>query len=111
MGGRGGSPNATTQAPTRNSGGPAPLSPQDQVRQAHDALARYEGDWIPLADLRLSLTGLSRGGQDSALESLARNDPKVYLIPWDNRKVLTQRDHDAAFRFGGDENHAIRIEK
>ena len=81
---------------------------QDQVRDAYGELQRYPGDWVPLADLRDKLGG-DRADVDEALKAMA-TQPGVHIIPWDNRKALRQRDHDASLRFGGDDNHAIRIE-
>lgn len=88
----------------------APGKPmQEQVRDAHAGLQRYPGDWVPLADLREKLGG-TREEQDAALKEMA-TQPGIYIIPWDNRKALRQRDHDASLRFGGEDNHAIRIEQ
>jgi hypothetical protein len=80
------------------------------VRKAYAQLARKPGDWVPLAELRDNLAGLERKDVDAALESLALQ-PHVQLIPWDNRKALTARDRAAALHFGGDDNHALRIEE
>lgn len=88
------------------------LAPEQQIRDAYEKLKREPGDWVPLADLREELErhGLSRKDADAALEEMGSRHPNVYLIPWDNRKVLRQRDHDASLRFGGDDNHVIRID-
>jgi hypothetical protein len=80
------------------------------VRKAYAALARMPGDWVPLSEIRDRLTGVARGDVDTALESLAMQ-PGVQLIPWDNRKALTARDHEAALHFGGEDNHNLRIEE
>jgi hypothetical protein len=82
---------------------------QALVRKAYAGLARMPGDWVPLAEIRDQLTGVARGDVDAALESLAMQ-PGVLLIPWDNRKALTARDHEAALHFGGEDNHNLRIE-
>jgi hypothetical protein len=82
---------------------------EDLIRKAYTQLSRMPGDWVPLASLRDSLTQVDRRDVDSALESLAVQ-PGVQLIPWDNRKALSKRDREAALRFGGDDNHALRIE-
>lgn len=79
------------------------------VRKAYGELARMPGDWVPLAEIRDQLAGAARGDVDAALESLAMQ-PGVQLIPWDNRKALTARDHAAALHFGGEDNHNLRIE-
>lgn len=91
---------------------PPPVGAHDaegQIRKAYAQLSRRPGDWVPLADLRDQLAHLGRVEVDRALERLAMQ-PGVQLIPWDNRKALTDRDHTAALRLGGDDNHALRIE-
>ena len=87
----------------------APGSAEDKVRNAYAQLATRPGEWIPLADLRRALSDMSRGQQDEILKILAVKTG-VQIIPWDNRNALSERDHRAALRFGGQENHAIRIE-
>jgi hypothetical protein len=111
MGGRGGAPrtNLATAVAQAAARAEATTSPEAQIRQAYAALSQREGEWIPLADLRQALSGLSRMQQDEAMRSIAVK-PGVQIIPWDNRNALGPRDHAAALRFGGQENHAIRIE-
>jgi hypothetical protein len=83
---------------------------EDQIFQAYaQLLSTQVSSWVSLADLRDALAGASREEVDRALESLA-TQPGVHVIPWDNFKALTQRERAAAFRFGGQENHVIRIE-
>lgn len=82
---------------------------EDLIRKAYTQLSRIPGDWVPLASLRDALAEVGRLDLDNALESLALQ-PGVQLIPWDNRKALSKRDREAALRFGGDDNHALRIE-
>lgn len=108
MGGRGGSPNSgqpATAAPAA-----APPSAEAQIRQAHSRLEERPGAWVPLADLRMELSGLTREQQDTALKEIALK-PGVQIIPWDNKNALGPRDRAAALRFGGEDNHAIRIER
>lgn len=96
----------------RGTGRPtAPAAAETEIRKAVASLSRhkYPGYWVPLADLREALSGLSREEQDAALLAMATK-PGVHVIPWDNTQALRQRDHDASLRFGGDDNHAIRIE-
>lgn len=90
--------------------GAPPVDVEALIRKAYDELATAAGDWVPLADLRDRVHVAADGDMDRALLTLARNDHRVKLIPWDNRKALTQRDRDAAVRFGGVDTHALRIE-
>jgi len=85
---------------------------EGKVRAAYDVLATRPGAWVSLADLRdlLSQKGLSRAEQDRILTSLAVK-PGVHVIPWDNFKALTARDRAAALHIGGNDSHAIRIER
>jgi len=112
MGGRGGAPrtNLNTAIAQAAARAQAANSPEAQIRQTYFDLARYEGDWVPLADMRQALGGLTRGQQDAALQSMA-SKPDVHLIRWDNVRAIRQRDLDAAFEYGGDINHVIRIER
>jgi hypothetical protein len=82
---------------------------ENRIRAAYRELQRRPGDWVALADLREKLAGLDRDDVDRALKALALQ-PGGHVIPWDNRKVLTRRDHDASVRIGGDDSHAIRLE-
>lgn len=108
MGGRGGAPmRAQSNAPAAPVA--APGSAEAQIRDAYTRLAERPGAWVPLADLRRSLGDMTRQLQDETLKSIAVKTG-VQIIPWDNRNALSERDHRAALRFGGQENHAIRIE-
>jgi hypothetical protein len=89
---------------------PDTSSTEDLIRKAYRELRRRPGDWVRLADVRDQLTGQDRTDVDEALKALA-DQPGVQLIPWDNRNALEPRDHDAALRYGGEQNHAIRIEE
>ena len=81
----------------------------DRVRAAHDELATRPGQWVSIAQLREKLGDMPRDEQDAALKKLATT-PGVQVIPWDNQNALRQADRDAALDFGGQENHAIRID-
>jgi hypothetical protein len=82
---------------------------EQDVRKAYAELARMPGDWVPLAEIRDRLSRHDRADVDAALESLAMQ-PGAQIIPWDNAKALTARDHAAALHFGGEDNHNLRIE-
>jgi hypothetical protein len=80
------------------------------IRKAYHDLTKVAGDWVSLADIRDRL-GSREGGQvDVALLALARSDPSVKLIRWDDQKVLTDRERAAAVRYGAADAHALRIE-
>ncbi|WP_117213336.1 hypothetical protein [Allorhizocola rhizosphaerae] len=89
---------------------PDSTSVQDLVRKAYRTLSTRPGEWVRLVDIHDQLRGQDRTEIDNALKSLAMQ-PGVQLIPWDNRNALDARDHEMALRFGGEENHAIRIEE
>jgi hypothetical protein len=93
-------------------GTPEPMTASDTeglIRKAYAQLAHRVGDWVPLADLRENLSQVTRDDADAALRSLAIKEG-IHLAPWDNRKALTKRDHAAAIRWGGSDNHVLRIE-
>lgn len=82
---------------------------QDQILAAYIETATKTQDWVPLRSLRAKFIG-SRDEQDAALIGLIRTG-MVHLAPDSNRKTLTQADHDAAIRIGGEDNHLIAIEE
>lgn len=67
-------------------------------------------NWTALADLRptLDMRGLSRQTQDDTLKALSRAG-RIHIVPGDNRKALTQADHDAAVVIGGEPNHLVAL--
>lgn len=67
-------------------------------------------NYVSMVDLRKTLgaRGLSRSEQDAHLKRMSR-EGKLHIVPEDNRKVLTQEDHDAAVRVGGEPNHLVTL--
>ncbi len=90
------------------SGPPAPKA-DELIHDTYTRLSVRPGEWVPLADLRAELSHLDRDEFDRTLKRLAVQ-PGVHLIPWDNRNALGPRDHEAALRFGGQDNHALRFD-
>ncbi|ATE53273.1 hypothetical protein [Actinosynnema pretiosum] len=82
---------------------------EERVRKAYRKLARTPRAWVALAELRSRLGGIPHGQVTSVLKELSRTE-RVKLEPESNRKALTQADHDAAVRIGGDDKHSISIE-
>ncbi|MFC0108319.1 hypothetical protein [Kibdelosporangium aridum] len=81
----------------------------NRIRSAYRKLAKSPRDWVGLVDLRPMLGDASRQDVDAVLKELSRTG-QVHLVPMSNRKALTQADHDAAIRIGGDDNHRLSIE-
>jgi hypothetical protein len=79
------------------------------IREAYARLARQPKDWVRLADLRPLLNGATREDVDGVLKDMSRAR-RAQLAPDPNRKVLTDADHAAAVRIGGEDNHLIVIE-
>ncbi|WP_109634677.1 hypothetical protein [Lentzea atacamensis] len=79
-----------------------------RVRAAYTKLAPEPRAWVGLAALRSALNGEPRGEVDKALHRLNRA-ADVNIIPESNQKVLTQDDHEAAIRIGGEDRHLIAI--
>lgn len=79
---------------------------ESHIRGAYQKLAREPRDFVRLADLRTEL----RLEVDALLKTMSR-DRHVHLVPDENRKMLTEADHAAAIRIGGDDNHLIAIEE
>jgi hypothetical protein len=79
-------------------------------------------EWLGLVDLRPQLVDIPRAQQDEAFRNLSahglatldahdrRVHARVILAPESDRKTLTEADHEAAIRIGGDDNHLIAIQ-
>ena len=81
---------------------------EKQVRAAYARLGR-PGDWVALAQLREQLPDVPRPALDAELERLAAL-PGVHVRAASDQKALTEDDHAAAVRFGGDDRHLLMIE-
>ncbi|WP_329047044.1 hypothetical protein OG738_33365 [Amycolatopsis sp. NBC_01488] len=81
---------------------------EDRIRIAYRELVTEPRGWVGLVDLRPKL-GATTEEVDAALKELSRAG-KVHLVPEENRKALTDADHEAAIRIGGEDNHLLSIE-
>jgi hypothetical protein len=82
---------------------------EERIRTGYAKLATEPAGWVSLADLRDLLDDIPRPEIDTALKWMAVQ-PGVRLIPVANLKSLSTREHEAALRFGGEDNHAFAIE-
>ncbi|PPK64829.1 hypothetical protein V5P93_006232 [Actinokineospora auranticolor] len=73
-------------------------------------LAVKPRDWVRLARIRPQLNGADRSEVDETLLDMVRAGI-AHLAPDSNRKVLTEADHTAAIRVGGEDNHLLAIEE
>ncbi|MGV9295990.1 hypothetical protein [Amycolatopsis sp. NPDC003676] len=80
------------------------------IRGVYAELSVGVHDWIRLARLRPKLNGADKEEVDAVLVKMAKTGT-VHLAPDSNRKVLTDADHDAAVRVGGEDKHLIVIEE
>lgn len=83
---------------------------EDRIRAAVRALEHSSGDLIGLTDLREALGDIHPDELNRGLRELSRTG-NANLMPEPNRKALTQEDHDASVRVGGEANHVISIQK
>lgn len=90
---------------------PGESGPQATIRQVYDGLATNPREGVSLADLRASLRAqnLSDSEVNAALKDLSRQG-KVVLAPISARATLKQRDHAAALRIGGEDNHWVTFQ-
>jgi hypothetical protein len=88
---------------------PAPAPLAERIRIAYRQLVKEPRGWVGLGDLRSRLDGASAAEVDAALKELSSSG-KAHLVPEENRKALTDADHQAAIRVGGQDNHLISIE-
>ncbi|MFK0248397.1 hypothetical protein ACIQUM_27200 [Amycolatopsis azurea] len=82
---------------------------ESRIRIGYRKLARTPRDWVALAELRPMLGEASAVDVDAVLKELSRSG-QAHLVPESNRKALTDADHAAAIRIGGEDNHLISIE-
>ncbi|MGC7102506.1 hypothetical protein ACPZ19_48220 [Amycolatopsis lurida] len=80
------------------------------IRQAYRALATAPQDWIRLARIRPKLNGADKSEVDEVLLEMMKTGT-VHLAPDSNRSALTDADHAAAVRIGGEDKHIIAIEE
>ncbi|WET78120.1 hypothetical protein P3102_29245 [Amycolatopsis sp. QT-25] len=80
------------------------------IRGVYAELSVGVQDWIRLARLRPKLNGADKDEVDAVLVEMTKTGT-VHLAPDSNRKVLTDADHDAAVRVGGEDKHLIVIEE
>jgi len=83
---------------------------QEQIRTVYFDLAARPQDWVRLAKLRPRLNGAARGEVDATLTRMTKTGT-VHLVPDSNRKALTDADHAAAIRIGGEDKHLMAIEE
>ncbi|SER39825.1 hypothetical protein [Actinokineospora terrae] len=67
-------------------------------------------DWVRLAKLRPELNGAEKSEVDEVLLGMVRAGG-THLAPDSNRKVLTEADHAAAIRIGGEDNHLMAVDE
>lgn len=113
MGGRGGSPNATTQAPSRPAtpapaaATPAAAQPLDrQIFDAYRQLADRPNELVSLVRLRDKLSHIDRQTLDTELKRLDRAR-MIQLDPDPNQKALPPEAIRDAIRLGGEPKHFI----
>jgi hypothetical protein len=80
-----------------------------KVRATYVGLAARAGGWVDLVRLREELSDVSRHDLDAALTRMYRI-PGVSLVPEENQKTLTAKDHAAAISIGDQAKHLIAIE-
>jgi hypothetical protein len=96
--------------PTKRGAESPSADTEAMIRKAYADLAKVDGDWVSLADIRDRLGSLDHNTVGLALVALARADQSVKLIRWDDQKVLTDRERAASVRYGAADAHALRIE-
>lgn len=87
-----------------------PTSIETMIRGAYRELATRPQDWVRLAKLRPKLDGAERSEVDDTLFTMTKTG-LVHLSPSANRRALTEDDHKAAIRVGGEDNHLLAIEE
>lgn len=78
------------------------------VRRAYLSIAKQPGDRIEIADLRERMSDVPRDTLDRELKRLVRAQ-RILVEPNDNTADVTPRDHEAALRLGGEQNHLMAV--
>ncbi|MFC0863239.1 hypothetical protein ACFHYQ_13130 [Sphaerimonospora cavernae] len=101
-------PNGTAEP--SGTGTPAVLADdiETRIRKAYAQLAEKPNAWVSLTQLRPVLGDTPREDVDSTLRRMI-SMPDVRIAPFENRKALSQEDHDAAVIIGGQAKHLVLI--
>ncbi|MBM7862764.1 hypothetical protein [Lentzea nigeriaca] len=83
---------------------------EELIRQVYLELGDGYQDWVRLAKIRPRLGGADRDEVDETLLRMVKAGT-THLVPDSNRKVLTEDDHAAAIRVGGEDKHLMAIEE
>jgi hypothetical protein len=86
------------------------LGLEDQIRAAYQSLAASPREFVRLTEIRALLNGTDKSKVDGVIKQMSR-DGIAHLAPDSNRKVLTDADHRAAIRVGGEDKHLLAIEE
>lgn len=103
MGGRGGGSRTVSSSPG------AARDDNRIVDLTRQMMPISEG-WVSLARLRDNLAGMSRERQDAAIARLLK-EGIISVIPETNQRTVRARDREAAFRWGGEPNHLLRVRR
>lgn len=100
-------------APTEQAqpGGGDPAATVDLVGLAYQELASGPRAFVRLVDLRAKLR--EKGADPELAEQVIRDLSRaglLHLAPDSNRKDLTEADHQAAIRTGGEDKHLLALE-
>ncbi|GHH62336.1 hypothetical protein [Lentzea cavernae] len=86
-----------------------PADLEDLIRQVYLELGDGYQDWVRLAKIRPRLSA-ERGEVDETLLQMVKAGD-THLVASANQKVLTEEDHAAAIRIGGEDKHLMAIEE
>jgi hypothetical protein len=80
------------------------------IREAYQDLLDPAQDWVRLARLRPRIDDVDRAEVDDLLLKMIKTG-LVHFAPDSNTKALTEVDHEAAIRVGGEDKHLMAIEE
>ncbi len=83
---------------------------EELIRKAYQELSATSGDWVRLARLRPMLDDVDRDAIDDLFPKMIKTG-LVHFAPDSNTKALTEVDHAAAIRVGGEDKHLMAIEE
>jgi len=86
-----------------------PADIEQRIVAGYRALTKEPGEFVKLSALRSELSAISRADADMALDKMYRSQ-RINLIPQANQLILSEADHQAALRIGGEYKNLISIE-
>jgi hypothetical protein len=88
---------------------PEPVT-DEQITDVYRQLAKKQGAWVRLADLRPLLNGAKKADVDRVLKEMSKAK-RAHLSPNHDPKLVTAADRAAAIRIDNEDTHLLVVEQ